>query len=53
MLVLRDDVCTTPWCDAPIAHADHPQPVRDSGPTDWRNGSGKCARCNHVKEAPG
>ena len=53
MLVLRDDVCTTPWCDAPIAHADHTQPVRDGGPTDWRNGSGKCARCNHVKEAPG
>ena len=53
MLVLRDDVCTTPWCDAPIAHADHTRPVRDGGPTDWRNGSGKCARCNHTKEAPG
>ncbi len=53
MLVLRDDVCTTPWCNAPIAHADHTRPARQGGATDWSNGSGKCARCNHVKEAPG
>ncbi|HEX6917429.1 MAG TPA: DUF222 domain-containing protein, partial [Phycicoccus sp.] len=53
MLVLRDDTCATPWCDAPITHADHTHPARDSGPTEYENGSGLCARCTHVKEAPG
>ena len=53
MLVLRDDVCATPWCQAPIVHADHTHPARDGGPTNYANGNGACARCNHVKEAPG
>ena len=53
MLVLRDDVCSTPWCDAPIAHADHTTPARDDGRTSFTTGSGKCARCNYGKEAPG
>ena len=53
MLVLRDDLCTTPWCDAPIVHADHSHPVHAGGPTSFDNGGGKCARCNQVKEAPG
>ena len=53
VLVLRDDVCTTPFCDAQIVHADHAHPARDGGPTSAENGHGKCARCNHVKEAPG
>ncbi|HET7761464.1 MAG TPA: DUF222 domain-containing protein [Phycicoccus sp.] len=52
MLVLRDDTCATPWCDAPIAHADHTYPARHDGPTSYHNGTGVCARCNHVKEAP-
>jgi hypothetical protein len=53
MLVLRDDVCVTPWCGAPVVHADHAVAVREGGPTSWANGDGRCARCNHVKEAPG
>ena len=53
MLVLRDDVCATPWCDGVIAHADHTRPVRDGGATAFENGNGRCARCNYVKEAPG
>jgi hypothetical protein len=53
MLVLRDDVCTTPWCEAPIAHADHATPTRAGGATSFHEGNGKCARCNLVKEAPG
>ncbi|WP_367180066.1 HNH endonuclease, partial [uncultured Phycicoccus sp.] len=52
-LVLRDDVCTTPWCDAPIVHADHTHPAHAGGETSFGNGSGLCARCNGVKEAPG
>jgi len=53
MLVLRDDVCTTPWCEAPIVHADHATPVREGGLTGFWEGNGKCARCNQAKEAPG
>jgi hypothetical protein len=53
MLVLRDDVCTTAWCEAPIAHADHTTPAREGGATSYEEGSGRCARCNHAKEAPG
>ncbi len=53
MLILRDDVCTTPWCDGLIVHADHTHPARDGGPTSYPNGNGACARCNYVKEAPG
>ncbi len=53
MLVLRDDLCTTPWCGAAIAHADHAIPARDGGATNYTTGNGKCARCNHTKEAPG
>jgi hypothetical protein len=53
MLVLRDDVCSTPWCDAPIVHADHTRPVHAGGVTSFGNGGGRCARCNGVKEAEG
>jgi len=53
MLVLRDDVCTTPWCEAPIVHADHATPVREHAETTFEEGNGKCTRCNHGKEAPG
>ena len=53
MLVLRDDVCTTAWCDALVAHADHTGPAREGGPTSYVNGRGTCARCNLAKEAPG
>jgi hypothetical protein len=53
MLVLRDDVCTTPWCEAPIVHADHATAVRDGGLTRFWEGNGKCARCNQTKEARG
>ncbi len=53
MVVLRDDVCSTPWCDAPVVHADHTEPVRLGGPTSYVNAGGRCARCNQVKEAPG
>jgi hypothetical protein len=53
MLVLRDDVCTTPWCGAPIVHGDHALAHANGGPTGFGNGRGACARCNYVKEAPG
>ncbi len=53
MLLLRDDTCRTPWCDAPIRHADHAHPHAEGGPTSYANGSGLCARCNLDKEALG
>ncbi|MCA0181233.1 MAG: HNH endonuclease [Actinobacteria bacterium] len=52
-LILRDDTCRTPYCDATIRHADHIQPAADGGPTSLINGQGLCARCNYTKELPG
>lgn len=53
MVVFRDDVCRTPWCDAPIRHADHAEPYGSGGQTSWENASGLCAACNYAKEHPG
>lgn len=52
-LVLRDEVCRTPWCDAPIRHGDHVVPAAKGGPTTADNGQGLCATCNQVKETSG
>ena len=52
-LILRDEVCRTPWCDAPIRHADHVVAHADGGPTNSINGQGLCEACNYVKETPG
>ncbi|SMX75069.1 HNH endonuclease [Brevibacterium antiquum] len=53
MVVYRDDVCRTPWCDARIRHADHADEYASGGATSWENGSGLCAACNYAKEHPG
>lgn len=50
---LRDRVCRTPYCDAPIRHRDHAVPKNKGGPTHVLNGLGMCAHCNFVKESPG
>ena len=52
-LVTRDQVCRTPWCDAPIRHTDHVRPSAEGGETTADNGQGLCARCNYAKELPG
>ena len=52
-LVTRDQTCRTPWCDAPIRHADHITAVADNGSTSAANGQGLCAACNYTKELPG
>lgn len=52
-VVLRDQFCRTPWCDAPIRHVDHPQPHSQGGPTDHLNAQGLCEACNYAKQAPG
>ena len=53
MIILRDDTCRTPYCDATIQHLDHLNPVRDGGTTSWDNASGLCAGCNQTKENTG
>ncbi|MGN6575256.1 MAG: DUF222 domain-containing protein [Nocardioides sp.] len=52
-IIIRDDVCRTPWCDAPIRHADHVVPVADGGETTEEGGQGFCEACNYAKQAPG
>lgn len=52
-LVLTNDTCATPWCDAPVRHADHPAPVADGGETRLDNAAGLCEACNYTKELPG
>jgi 5-methylcytosine-specific restriction endonuclease McrA len=50
---IRDQVCRTPWCDAPIRHRDHVIPVTEGGETSGVNSQGLCERCNHAKQARG
>jgi hypothetical protein len=50
-LILRDQHCRTPYCGAPIRHADHIVPAQDGGPTQIDNGAGRCQACNHAKQA--
>ena len=52
-LVHRDQYCRTPWCGAPVRHADHIRPDALGGPTSADNGQGLCAACNYTKELPG
>jgi hypothetical protein len=50
---LRDRVCRTPWCDAPIRHVDHARRHADAGPTTDDNAQGLCEACNYAKDSPG
>ncbi|WP_202879237.1 HNH endonuclease [Nocardioides cynanchi] len=53
MIELRDQICRTPWCGAPIRHTDHALGTDDGGPTSYLNGQGLCEACNYAKQAPG
>ncbi|WP_110205212.1 HNH endonuclease [Nocardioides daejeonensis] len=52
-ITLRDQTCSTRWCDAPVRHIDHITPVIDDGKTVAINLQGLCEDCNHAKQAPG
>jgi hypothetical protein len=52
-LRLRDGVCATPYCEAPIRHADHTTPATDGGKTSLANGQSLCEACNYAKQAAG
>jgi Domain of unknown function (DUF222) len=53
LLVWRDQTCRTPWCDAPIRHADHVRGAAVGGATSAANGQGLCEACNYAKQARG
>lgn len=53
VLIVRDQLCRTPWCDAPIRDGDHVVRAADGGVTSLANGQGLCAACNQAREAPG
>jgi hypothetical protein len=50
---LRDRICRTPWCDAPVRHRDHVESLDEGGLTSAGNGQGLCEQCNHAKQAAG
>jgi hypothetical protein len=50
---VRDQFCSTPWCDAPIRHIDHALPHHRDGATSEENGNGTCEQCNYARQAPG
>lgn len=52
-IATRDELRRTPWCGAPIRHADHAVPASIGGETSASNGQGLCEQCNQVKEHPG
>ena len=52
-IIVRDQWCRTPWCDAPIRHTDHVVPVAEGGETTVDNGQGLCEGCNYAKQALG
>ncbi|GAA4108120.1 HNH endonuclease [Enteractinococcus coprophilus] len=53
MLLLRDNTCRSPYCEAPILDGDHITPHRNGGATNWENASGLCGACNQTKENRG
>ena len=50
---IRDRVCRTPWCDAPIRHIDHIDEHHNGGATSAVNAAGLCEACNYAKQAAG
>ncbi|MCE5288091.1 MAG: 13E12 repeat family protein [Nocardiaceae bacterium] len=52
-LDIRDDVCRTPYCGAPIRHHDHILSRQHGGATSGVNGAGVSEGCNYTVEAPG
>ncbi|HEX2904984.1 MAG TPA: HNH endonuclease, partial [Jatrophihabitans sp.] len=45
---IRDQVCRTPWCEAPVRHTDHITPHEAGGATSIDNAQGLCVACNHL-----
>lgn len=52
LIALRDQICRTPYCDAPIRQIDHVTPHASGGATSYENAQGLCETCNYRKEHP-
>jgi len=48
-LTFRDQICRTPWCDAPIRNTDHVEDHAKGGETSVTSGQSLCETCNHIK----
>ncbi len=53
LIVARDRICRTPWCDAPVRHVDHVTAYAEGGKSTVDNGAGLCEACNYTKESAG
>ncbi len=53
ILFTRDQICRTPWCNAPARHADHVKPCAEGGATSLANGQALSEDCNYTRTAPG
>ena len=51
-VVIRDECCRTPYCDAPVRHIDHEVAASAGGKTSAENAQGLCERCNHAEQPP-
>lgn len=52
LLVLRDQTCRMPWCEAPIRHADHTLEHASGGPTTLGRGQGCASRATTSSRPP-
>lgn len=52
LVLLRDQTCRTPYCDAPIRDIDHINPAAARGRTEPDNLQGLCQACNLTKDLP-
>lgn len=53
LIAIRDQMCRTPWCGAPIRQADHVRAHAAGGASSLLNGQGLCEACNYTKQQPG
>lgn len=51
MVLSRDGICRSPYCNAASRHADHIHPHAQGGKTSLSNGQGLCAGSNYDKDA--
>ncbi|MGC5616503.1 HNH endonuclease [Georgenia sp. Z1491] len=53
LVLIRDDICRTPYCTNPVEHIDHTTDHALGGATSAANATGLCASCNYAKQHPG
>ncbi len=53
ILLIRDNGCRNPFCEATMKEGDHIDGHAKGGKTEFKNGSGLCSYCNQLKENRG